>query len=52
MTKEKMLCSLGTKKNRECIKMNNIFICKHPLRLYGNIAHLPDVDPAHRVVSV
>ncbi len=27
-------------------------VCECQLRLYRHMAHLPDVDPAHRVISV
>ncbi len=27
-------------------------VCEHKLWLYGHVARLPDVDPAHRVLSV
>ena len=26
-------------------------VCEHQLRLYGHVAHFPDADPAHQILS-
>ena len=26
-------------------------VCEHQLRLYGHVAHFPDADPAHKILS-
>ena len=27
-------------------------VCEHQLRLYGHVAHFPDADPVHQILSV